>query len=78
VGEMTDNSRLVEDLREARTRMRGDVLRGKVKYECSNGHCPVITIVMAFVERLGHGRPMQPPARCPRCAQVLEYLELFY
>jgi hypothetical protein len=75
---MSDNSRLVKDLQEARRFLRGDILKGKVQFRCAGPKCPVETVTLSFAELIGDSRPMQPPCRCPRCAQALEYISFSY
>ena len=71
-----NNAALVADLQVARRRNRGDILRATAEFECPNSGCPVRLVRVGIVEEAGRSKVMQPPCRCPRCAQPMGFLGL--
>jgi hypothetical protein len=62
------------ELRQLREFSRGDVTKGVASFRCDETHCPVNAVRIGFEEVRGERKPMQPPARCPRCGSELCYV----
>jgi hypothetical protein len=64
---------MTRELRYAREFARGDIVRGTASVRCIDPSCPVGLIKTFYCEEPGT-RPMQPPLRCPRCADDVAFV----
>jgi hypothetical protein len=64
------------ELRGLRAFSRGDIVKATASFRCDETHCPVGLVRVGFEEVRGDRKPMQPPARCPRCGSELCYVGL--